>query len=81
MSKAATLNKLTADQITEWNGLLWVIEHAETQSMVARGRARADGYLLGLQAAKVIDRADFAVLDDEAASVEMGAAFRTEPKR
>lgn len=75
------LAKLTAEQAQEWGGLLHVIEHAETQSMVARGRARADGFLLGLRAAKVIDEVDFSELDEEAASVETGAAISTEAGR
>ena len=58
MNTIGALKKLTAEQADTWHWLLRAIDLAETPSLVARGRARADGYLLGLRDAQVIDQAD-----------------------
>lgn len=69
--------KLNDTQLATWEGLLHVFDVAPTQAVVARGKARADGYLLGLWDAQVIDEAERQALYSAATSREHAAAVRT----
>lgn len=71
------LTKLNDTQLATWEGLLHAFDVAPTQAMVARGKARADGYLLGLLDAQVIGEAERQALYEVVTSREHAAAVRT----
>ncbi|MNJ03005.1 hypothetical protein D3C73_1631660 [compost metagenome] len=60
MNTEGALKKLSADQTSTWYWLLRAMDVAETPALVAQGRASAEGFLLGLAQAQVIDQADCA---------------------
>ena len=71
------LTKLNDTQLATWEGLLHAFDVAPTQAMVARGKARADGYLLGLLDTQLIGEAERQALYEAATSREHAAAVRT----
>ncbi|WP_137887583.1 hypothetical protein [Pseudomonas sp. 2FE] len=80
MSTIDPRKSLSAEQAARWHWLLRAIDVAETQSLVARAKCRADGYLLGLRDARVINEAEREALDQEATAREVAAAHRTAPQ-
>ncbi|HBN8537631.1 TPA: hypothetical protein L3747_005772 [Pseudomonas aeruginosa] len=77
-NRQASLPQLTAEQASRLDWLLWAIDTAKTQSLVARHKDRVDGYLLGLRDAGVISEAECKELEAEATAREHAAAVRTD---
>ena len=63
--------------LRQWQGLLHTIDVAPSQPRVASAQARAEGWLLGLLDAQVIDAAQLNVLEEEARCRAHAAAVRT----
>lgn len=78
MTTIDAAKKMSTEQTARWHWLLRAIDVGETQSLVARAKCRADGYLLGLLDAKVINEDDRQALHEEATTREVAAAHRVD---